>query len=291
MSFSTFPGQPAAVSFLKSALEGGRLPHALLFAGPAEAGQRELAVELAKALFCPAAKGAQCCDACASCRRTAQYGHPDLLMLEPEEDTRVIKVEAVRALKARAALKPFEATSKVFIIDPADGMNDIAQNALLKTLEEPEGRTLIILISSSPERLLATLRSRAQTLNFLPVARDRQVPEETQAFQTEALRYALGEAARPPDLTRLEREEIAGVLEDLIEYHREALLIRVDASGLLQSDADRFGKEGLARACDEEELSRRIETLAEFKERISETANIKLALAVLWDSLREGKKV
>src|SRR5690242_7946223 len=108
MSFKDIKNQPQVVSILEKALLKNRLPHALLFAGPSGAGQREIAVETAKILFCENKKSLEPCGICVHCRQLEKNSHPDFFVLEPEEDTRVIKIEAVRELIARANLKPFQ---------------------------------------------------------------------------------------------------------------------------------------------------------------------------------------
>ncbi len=119
---------------VKAALEKGKLPHALLFLGPQDAGQSEAARELARILFCRERKGASACGKCISCRQCQAGNHPDLRVVQPEDDSKSIKIEQVREMKAQANLRPFQADSKVFIIDRAETLNEAAQNALLKTL-------------------------------------------------------------------------------------------------------------------------------------------------------------
>ena len=135
MSFQKINNQPQVIEALKKAIEKDRLPHALLFQGPAGSGQRKAATELSKAIFCENKKGLESCETCYHCRQISQNTHPDFSLLEPEEDARDIKVEEIRQLIERASFKPFSANAKVFVIDQADRLNAIAQNAFLKTLE------------------------------------------------------------------------------------------------------------------------------------------------------------
>ena len=285
MSFKDIKDQPAVVSTLESALVNNRLPHALLFAGPRDAGQLEAAFALTKALFCENRKGAESCGLCVQCRQVDQKSHPDLVVLEPEEDSRFIKIEAVRELIARANLKPFQANSKVFVIDGAERMNETAQNALLKTLEEPEGKTVFILISSSSDELLVTIRSRAQTLYFVPAGNAGETDPETQELQKEILGYLLygaSQGAKTPDLGKVDRETLGTVFDFLIAYFRDALLIGAGAGKILVAPQNLSEKEVLARSLGPEPLTEKIELLSEFKEKILESANVKLALSVLW---------
>lgn len=278
MSFENVGHQESAVSFLREALRQNRLPHALLFLGPSGSGQIDVALALAQALFCKAKKNNEPCGSCVDCHQAGRRAHPDLVWLEPEEDTRVIKVEEIRALISRTHLKPLQASSKVFVIDRADCLNDTAQNALLKTLEEPEGSAYFVLISYAAEKILPTVRSRAQHLNFNPVS--VQSGEETAPFpafaEVRQAVFSYCSAAAPsksasPDLSALSREETLGVLEAVIRDLREALLIEVGAVSVQELQRDI--------------LIDRLEMLAEFKEKIAHSVNTKLALAVLWEKM------
>ncbi|MFA5013889.1 MAG: DNA polymerase III subunit delta' [Candidatus Paceibacterota bacterium] len=142
----------------------GNLPHALLFAGPAKIGKKQVALELAKSLFCEAATPP--CENCYSCRKINEMAFPDLSIVSVEPETKEIKIEQIWNLSERLALKSYGNSYKVGIIDDAHLMNASAQNALLKTLEEPKGQSLIILITNFPDMLLATVRSRAQIVKF-----------------------------------------------------------------------------------------------------------------------------
>ena len=288
MSFQKINNQPQVVDALKSAVKAGRLPHALLFQGPADSGQREAALELAKFIFCENKKDREFCDACYHCRQIDQNAHPDFSILEPEEDARDIKVEEIRDIIARASFKPFSAGAKVFVIQKAERMNTIAQNAFLKTLEEPQGRTTFLLISSSPEGLLPTIRSRVQVLNFSPVPKTRDLETQNEPLKKAALEYVFyyaGEPLKAPDLSKLNREELSQVLDGLIEAHRDLLLIHVGAGEIIASQDSLFEKERLARNFGEEELMERIEIFSQTKEKVNENLNVKLLLSVLWDTL------
>ena len=167
-----------------------RHAHALLLQGPRGVGQLELAMSLAQAWLCEAA-AAQPCGRCASCRLVQARSHPDLLVLLPDalreslgwesadaEDagakanksakttkpSKEIKVEAVRGAVAFAQITTARGRCKVVVVHPAERMNEVSANTLLKTLEEPPGKARFVLACSEPDALLATIRSRCQVV-------------------------------------------------------------------------------------------------------------------------------
>jgi len=172
VSFNKIRGQARAIGFLKTAIENKRVGHAYIFFGPQGVGKRLAAVNFAKALNCAAPKDGGPCDACNSCKKIDAMKHPDFIVLSPEKDSASIKIDAVRELARDISLKPYEAQKKVYIIDDAGLMKHEAQNALLKTLEEPVTDSVLILVTSDISRLFSTIRSRAQELRFFPLAAD-----------------------------------------------------------------------------------------------------------------------
>ncbi|MBI3315701.1 MAG: hypothetical protein HYZ87_01830 [Candidatus Omnitrophica bacterium] len=293
MSFELLNRQPQVKEYLGSALKKSRLPHALLFAGPARSGQREAALVLAKSLFCEKGILEGGCDVCVQCRQVSGAAHPDLFILEVQKDSKVIKIEAVRELIARAGLRPFQARAKLFVIDGAERLNEDAQNALLKTLEEPEGSTFFVLITSSPERLLSTIRSRVHPLRFLPIETGAEKSPEIDLLKRRLLSLALGDSAsasfgvgmEETDWSRLDREILIKVFEDLISYLRDLLLIRVGVPDLVAVGHEKLEKEKTAARLEEGALRDKIERLAEFKEKLKENANLRLLMAALTDEL------
>jgi DNA polymerase-3 subunit delta' len=163
MSFDSLIGNDRVKRALRSSLTEKRLHHSLIFSGPEGVGKREFALTLAKAVNCLQADD-DSCDSCSACRKIADGEHIDLTIVEPE--TTVIKVEQMRRMCEQAYYKPFEARTRVFMLDPADALNDQAANAMLKTLEEPPETSLVILITSRLSRLLPTVRSRCQIHHF-----------------------------------------------------------------------------------------------------------------------------
>ncbi|WP_432764960.1 DNA polymerase III subunit delta' [Halomonas elongata] len=141
--------------------DAGRLPHALLFAGPKGIGKTSLAEALIARTLC-AAPGEFACGHCHACRMLASGYHPDLMRVSPEEGKRQIRIGPVRDINAFVAQTAQQGGYRVIVITPAEAMNVAASNALLKSLEEPGGKTLFVLLSDIPSHLLPTIRSRCQ---------------------------------------------------------------------------------------------------------------------------------
>jgi DNA polymerase-3 subunit delta' len=161
-------------ALLRAAYAAGRLTHALLIHEAPGAGGDVLASWAAQLVLCTAAAQPPC-GVCAGCRRAAATQHPDLITLQLIEESRQIRIEQVRELCADLTLTSHQGGYKVAIISPADALNRAAANALLKTLEEPTPRTLLILVASQPSRLPATVLSRCQRLHVPAPARNEAV--------------------------------------------------------------------------------------------------------------------
>jgi len=170
----TYPWHTQQWQRLSRARAAGRLPHAMLLAGPDGLGKADFARRLSDSLVCPQVDEAgDACGSCASCRQTQAGTHPDQRSVVPEEPGKMIKIDAIRDLTSKSVLSAQEGAYRVFLIHPAEAMNRAAANALLKTLEEPSSRTVLILVSSHPTRLAATIRSRCQVLKFgIPQVKD-----------------------------------------------------------------------------------------------------------------------
>ncbi|RME42397.1 MAG: DNA polymerase III subunit delta' [Chloroflexi bacterium] len=167
-------GHAWAQRLLRTALASGRTAHAYLLAGPDHVGKTTLARALAQALTCespePTADGLGACGRCRGCRLAAEQVHPDHRLIEPDEG--VIKIDQVRDLIREASLSPVEGRYKVFIIRSFDRANANAANALLKTLEEPNETTRILLTSSQTAALLPTITSRCQVIRLRAIPGD-----------------------------------------------------------------------------------------------------------------------
>jgi DNA polymerase III subunit delta' len=159
------PWLTASAAALAAAHAAGRMPHALLVHEAPGTGGEWLAAWTAALVLC-AAQATAPCGQCASCRRVAALQHPDVSWLRPQDDSRQIRVEQVRELCAELSLTSHGGGYKLGVITPADALNRFAANALLKTLEEPPARTLLILVATEPSRLPPTVLSRCQRLRI-----------------------------------------------------------------------------------------------------------------------------
>ncbi len=163
------PWHAAQWQSFAAALDAGRVHHALLLQGPPGLGKLRFAERAAAALLCesqaPAAE--RPCGECRSCALVAAGSHPDRLQLAPEEDRTQIDVAQVRQRIADLALTAHYASRRVILVAPADALNRHAANTLLKTLEEPPGGAVFLLVSASPASLPATVRSRCAAVRFL----------------------------------------------------------------------------------------------------------------------------
>ena len=160
-----------AVEGLAAQIATGDIPHSWLLLGPQGSGKRSAAVAMAAAMNCAAEPGVGC-GTCSACARIVRHRHPDVHHIAPEGP--LIPVDVIREVVIpEASRSPFEARRKIFIIEEADRMHDAAQNAILKTLEEPHPDTTFVLISDNEEEVLETIRSRCRILRLEPVSEAR----------------------------------------------------------------------------------------------------------------------
>ena len=165
--------ESATAEWIARVVSSDEVAHAWLLLGPPGSGKRLTAQAMAAALNCTIEPGAGCGE-CSTCLRTLRRRHPDVHHVVPEGP--LIPVDVIReTVIPEAARSPFEGRRKVFIIEEADRMNDPAQNALLKTLEEPQPDTVFVLISDKEEDLLETIRSRCRVVRLEPVSEARIV--------------------------------------------------------------------------------------------------------------------
>jgi DNA polymerase-3 subunit delta' len=234
MAFASILGHPRLRDLLARAVAHGRLPPAMLFSGPSGVGKKVLALAAGRALLCEVNQG-DACDACAACRRAGRGLHPDMVLVEA--DGASIKIEQVRDTVREIAGRPFEGRARAFVFDEAHLLTEQAQNALLKSLEEPPATSHVFLVTASPQALLPTIRSRCQTLRFSPLPQSllethlreaSGLPAEEARLRAALSGGSLGAAlAFESEAWRALREDLLGLLEKL---GRGGALGRMDAA-------------------------------------------------------------
>jgi DNA polymerase-3 subunit delta' len=186
--FDQLTGNERVKQLLRRILEARRSPGAMLFAGEDGIGKKLFALEIARALNCRSPQGVEGCGKCPACVRIGKFNYPQSndsddwkgiiwtdhadvgMVVAPK---RVLLVEQMRLIEREANYRPYEGNARLFLIEDADKLNDPSANALLKVLEEPPHTSHIILLTSRPDMLLPTIRSRCQMIRFSPLA-----PEE-----------------------------------------------------------------------------------------------------------------
>jgi len=256
MAFARILGHPRLRGLLARAVGRRRLPPALLFSGPSGVGKKTLALAVGRALLCEGDDG-DACDGCAACSRAARGLHPDAILVEP--DGASIKIEQVRDAVREIAGRPFEGRARAFVFDEAHLVTEQAQNALLKSLEEPPATSHVFLVTASPQALLPTIRSRCQTLRFSPLP---QSLLETHLRETSGL---------SPDEARLRAALSGGSLGVALAFESEAWRdLRVELLEMLE----KLGRAGTLGRMDA-------------AERLSEMDDPILALTALRSLLRD----
>jgi DNA polymerase III subunit delta' len=240
-------GQPAALGAIEAMIRG-QVPHAILLAGPDGVGKTTLALDLAAGLLCEADQEFRPCRSCRGCGMVDRGGHPDLHQLGPVGPGRQVviggpeaKYRGIRDLIVELALMPVEGRARVAIVDRADRMNEDAQSALLKTLEEPPAGVVIVLCADQETRLLPTVRSRCARVRLgLVGSRDIEMIVGDHGLADPPLAARLGRLAagrpglalayaRAPEAVLI-RAELSRVLLDLREVGPAARLAAVRAA-------------------------------------------------------------
>lgn len=169
MQWNNIIGHKQVITQLCLMQQEDRIPHAMLFCGTDGVGKSLVAEALAAAILCHAPVHNQACGHCKACRALAAGTHPDFFQIQPESETKAapaIRIEAVRKLQEEIARIPLLSERRVVIMQEADKMNEAAANCLLKTIEEPSGQIVFILLTSRPSALLDTIISRCMRVEF-----------------------------------------------------------------------------------------------------------------------------
>lgn len=167
MGFKDIAGQRVIVESLKNAIKNNMVTNGYIFSGPRGCGKKLMAFVFAMALNCTGAAADKPCGTCSSCIRTGSGNHPNIETVRPTGQS--IKIKQIRQIISDAARKPFESGYKVIIIESAEKMTHDAQDAFLKTLEEPPANTVFLLLAENHNLLLPTIISRCQVYQFKPV--------------------------------------------------------------------------------------------------------------------------
>jgi len=245
MSFTAIRDQETAIRLLRNLTRSRRVPNGLLFWGPSGVGKGLAAAEFIKALNCREG-GDDACDACLLCRKITRGNHPDVKTIVPSGKARMIVMDQIDDLMEYAGLRPFESTWRVVIIQDADRMNLSAQNHFLKTLEEPPGRAIFILLTAHPRMLLPTIRSRCQMVRFQRlrpqtvaelIERDRGVTGEI----AEAIAHlSEGQMSRALDLIDSEKRNVALDIVHRLATGEDPSALAEEFSGLLDDQRKRL---------------------------------------------------
>ena len=264
MALEAIEGQPRAVGLLRRALETERVAHAYAFVGPVGSGRTTTALALAQALLCetPLRETGLACGRCRGCRLATEGKHPDLHVIVPTppesnpKGGRAIRIGAVRELEHEAALRPFMARHKVFVLDDADRMTGESPQAILKTLEEPPAHTVLILILARARALPATVISRCQLVRFAPRdGRQAEVRDEAVALLAEVRDKGVDALFRRSQAFDRDRERAERLIDALWLYARDVLVARAggpltllvhgDHADAIAREAERWSLDGL----------------------------------------------
>jgi DNA polymerase-3 subunit delta' len=260
MPFRDVIGHRRLVGLLARSIQRQSLPPSLIFAGPAGIGKHLTAVAVAQTLNCLARKTTpdgepDACGVCAACSRIARGVHPDVLLIGPG-DSGSIKIEQIRDAVERTGYRPFEGKRRVVIVEDADALVPAAQNALLKTLEEPPSSSMFILVTSRPDVLLPTVRSRCLHLAFRPLAA-RDIASALMARGHKEAE-ALAVAATADGSLGCALQTSAGELVEAREV-AELVLTRVasanDPRARIEAAKELLAKTGAGGATDREQLA------------------------------------
>ncbi|HZZ80071.1 MAG TPA: DNA polymerase III subunit delta' [Gemmataceae bacterium] len=222
MSWSKIIGHEERIAAFRQIVARHRLAHAYLFVGPAGVGKRTFALELAKALLCEgpgkAPDALEACDQCDACLWVDAGTHPDLFQVRRPEDKNEMPIEVMTDCCRNFSLKPARGRGKIGIVDDADDFNEESANCFLKTLEEPPPGSLFLLIGTSLDRQLPTIKSRCQMVRFapLPDAQVRLILQKQGIEEAQLDRLVRLSAGSPGQAVALEDES-------LWAFRREAL--------------------------------------------------------------------
>ena len=323
MPFADVTGHERIIEVFRRSVRAGKVSHSFIFEGPPGCGRRKTALALIQAIFCRSVDD-DACGVCPSCRKVASGNHGDIHFVEPLPDKRDISIDQLREIQRELSLRPYEAPRKACIMEPAERMSINAANSLLKTLEEPPGNAIIILLSENADMLLPTIRSRCQLIRFSPLspenirlllvrngmatdAADLLAPMSEGSMQRAgeldnetlyARREALITHLSALDIGKISSvfdtaEELAGnrdetlaSLDLLLSFARDSVYLHAGCSDIVNTSI-RPALEKFAARCTLEGALQILGAITETRRAVQRNANNKLALDCLFMKLAE----
>lgn len=296
--FLDVKGQDMAVRLLRNALQSHKISHAYMFVGETGTGKSLLADAFAKNLLCESGTGIAC-NNCKSCHQANSHNHPDIIYLSPEKEGYISVGDIRDNVNATISIKPYQGQYKVYIIAHAEWMSEGAQNALLKTMEEPPEYAVILLLTDNEEHFLPTIMSRVVTIPLVPVAYEEKIKApEFIALKEKVMPYLIAGHdtelnAVEPIIQELSKDKIdcRKALEVFLLFYRdvliykstrdESLVLLQDALFDIRKKADTIEYEGINNIIKEIETSRR---------RIEMSVKAEYVLADLYMTIKENDK-
>lgn len=321
MPFSDIVGHERVVDVFRRSIRSGKTAHAYIFEGPPGCGRKKTALALIQALFCGAVAD-DACGTCPSCRKVAAGNHGDIHIVEPLPEKRDISIAQLRDIQRELALRPYEASRKACIMEPADRMNINSANSFLKTLEEPPGNAIIILITENADMLLPTIRSRCQLVRFAPLSpeyvqlllerngmestaaallaqladgsmqRAQELDNESLALRRELLLKHLSALSLERIVTVFtaaeelsgNRDETLDTLDMLLSFARDMVHLSAGCGDIINTSI-RPVLEGFARRLNLQSTLQIADDILETRRSVQRNANAKLALDTLFMKL------
>ena len=315
--FNQIIGHNKNIELLQNILRTNKVSNAYLFAGPPNIGKEFVAVNFAKALNCVEGSVrhfpyADACDRCISCRKIDDSNHPDVWIIRPEGAW--MKIDQIRRLQRQISRRPMEGRYKVYILTDVERMNLPAANSFLKTLEEPPGASVLILLTSNYSALLLTIRSRCQLVRFFlipPTVLQNQLIEKLKLTETKAKQITLlsgGKVGKALELAKeenintettipniLKRPQLIEIfkitenlnnqpesLDILLTWFRDILLVKQGCNAEMLTYPDKFNELAqLASGYSRIQIQDAIKTIMETKNLLQRNVNSTLALEVM----------
>jgi len=226
--------------FLKKKFELNQLSHAYLFTGAKEIGKRTFVIEFAKLITCKDKNSP--CQKCFSCQAIERGNFPDFKIITKKDDKTEIDISQIREAQNFLSYKSYYGSFKIVVVDGAEKMNQEAQSCFLKTLEEPKGQTLLVIISSNPDMMLQTINSRCQTIKFfkpkdLPVNSERLKKEEEILKELiPVINSNLADKFKYVKSIDFEKQNLSEILEVMQKYLRRLLLVETGVEKKKEND-------------------------------------------------------